>query len=87
MINSCHFDNEGSYGSFGPWGWIGMILEVIFWIGLAIGLIVLFTAVLRGNRVSPALVSQSSAKDILQARYARGEITREQYETLKRDLA
>ncbi len=38
------------------------------------------------NQIRPAQTSQTPV-EILKARYARGEITREEYEQLRRDLA
>jgi len=64
------------------WGWLGLgILHmVVFW-----GLVILvFAALLRwlgGGRLSG-----SRAIDILKSRYAKGELTREQFEQLKRDI-
>ena len=38
------------------------------------------------NLSGPAAPRQSSALDILDQRYAHGEISREEYETIKQDL-
>jgi putative membrane protein len=71
-------------GYAGAWG-IGMIiLMVVFWGGL-IALIV--WAVSRFTRNQKAHVSgKQDALDIAKERYAKGEITREQFEQIKRDL-
>ena len=65
------------------WGWLGLgILHmVLFW-----GLVILAFVVLLKWPGGGSL-SEPSAMDILKARYANGEVTREQYEQLKRDLA
>jgi putative membrane protein len=81
----CHTGNWGSVGSLGAWGWIGIILNLIFWIGLFAGLTLLIVRALRNPRV-PAAVSQPTAKEMLQTQYARGEISREEYELRKRDI-
>lgn len=39
----------------------------------------------QSNQIRPAQASQTSL-EILKARYARGEITREEYEEVRRDL-
>lgn len=86
----CHSGNLGTLGDLGIWGWIGLILNLIFWIGLLAGLTLLAIRALRGTRV-PAATGLSTgglltAKQILQAQYARGEITREEYELKKQDI-
>ena len=94
MFNGlCHFGNWGNLGNFGAWGWIAMILQMIFWLGLIVGIVLLIVfAIRRSGRTSAsassyALSGQPSAKEILQARYARGEITREQYQQMLGDLS
>lgn len=64
------------------WGWLGLgVLHMaLFW-----GLVLLaFVALLRwlgtGSRAEPR------AMDILKARYANGELTREQFEQLRREI-
>ena len=86
----CHFGNWGSFGNFGLWGWIGFILNLVIWVGLLVGLILLVVRAARRARVSGATgVSaggQPTAKEILQARYVRGELTREQYQQMLDDV-
>jgi uncharacterized membrane protein len=69
---------------------IGVILNLVLWVGLLAGLVLLVVWAVRRARVpavtSPSVSGQPTAKEILQARYARDEITREQYETMKQDL-
>jgi uncharacterized membrane protein len=90
MYNAlCHSGNLGSLGNFGAWGWIGSILYLVFWIGLIAGLALLVVLAIRRARVSAAenpASGQPTAKDILQAQYARGEITREHYELKKQEI-
>ena len=100
MFNGfCHLGNWGSLGNFGTWGsfgnlsiwgWAGMILSLIFWVSALAGLALLVVLVIRRTRLSPATVAQAAgqpaAKEILQAQYARGEITRDEYELRKQDI-
>ena len=83
--------NWGSVGNFGIWGWISFILNLVFWVGLTAGLILLMVWAVRRARVptatGPHTSGQPTAKEILQAKYARGEITREQYQLMKQDIA
>lgn len=93
MIGDCFSGNWGFLGDFGLWGWIGLILNLIFWVGLIAGLAMLVVWAIRRARVpaatgpyatgQPNAGSLPTAKEILQARYARGEITRDQYELKK----
>jgi putative membrane protein len=84
----CHAGagNWGSVGDFGVWGWIGLILNLVFWVALIAGLILLVVWAVRRAR-TPVANGQPTAKDILQAKYAQGEITREQYQLMKQDIA
>jgi putative membrane protein len=68
------------------WGWgmgFGWILVVLFWILVIAGIVAL------ARWLFYAQGTGSSGKrplDILKERYARGEVTREQYEQMRRDL-
>jgi putative membrane protein len=80
----------GPYGYGAGWGWgwmaLGWIMMVIFW-GAVIGGIV---ALVRywGSRSLPAEPARpETALDILRRRYAAGDLTKEQFETIKRDIA
>ena len=81
----CHSGAWGSLGNFGVWGWVGVILSLVFWVGLLAALTLLVVLAVRRAGV-PSTSGQPSAKEILQAQYARGEITREQYELRKQDI-
>ena len=64
------------------WGWLGLGLlhMVVFWGLVILALVALFKWMVGG-------AGTSSAIDILKARYAKGELTREEFERLKRELA
>lgn len=75
------------------WGWLpgmgwwmlfGVILMVIFWGGI-IWLIVWGVRKVMMRR--PEEGSRHTPLDIVKERYARGEITREQFEQIKKDLS
>jgi putative membrane protein len=86
MFNGlCHFGNFSAFGSAGAWGWISVVFYLVFWVGLIAGIILLVVWLARQSGSRQAY-SHSNAGAILQERYARGEITREQYESMKRDL-
>jgi putative membrane protein len=69
-------------------GVFGLLFMLLFWGGL-IGLAVWLVSALfpRSDRRLPDPDERAlSASQILDRRYARGEITREQYELMKQDL-
>lgn len=66
-------------------GLFGVVLMVLFWgglIALGIGLVV---AVFRQGNV-PRAGSEPGAAEILDRRYARGEISREEYQSMREAL-
>ncbi len=74
----------GWYPGMAWWMVFGGILFVLFW-GVIIYLIV--WALRRSSRESGSgIPGNRSALDIAKERYARGEITREQFDQIKRDL-
>jgi putative membrane protein len=72
------------FGGMG-WGWIGLgvVHMLLFWILVILG-IVLLVRLLAGTAPPPA--NGGRALEILKERYARGELTREQYEQMKKEL-
>jgi len=68
---------------FGWWGMgLGMLLMIIFWAGL----IALITWVIVKLVRSGQKQSSDSPLDIAKVRYAKGEITKKEFEKLKKDL-
>ncbi len=65
----------------------GGIYMLLFWVLIIIGGVLVFQSLARGNAQSASSVPvHETPLDIVRARYARGEISKEQYEELKRDL-
>jgi putative membrane protein len=74
--------NGMMYGYHYGMGW--MVVSLVFWILLIAGAVLLVLWIVgKSGRGSRAGVEES-ALDILKKRYARGEITREQYEEMKK---
>ncbi len=72
----------------------GGLLMLLFWVLVVGGAIWLLVSLARGSQHPVGSYSSSSASltgqnvlDILKARYAKGEITKEQFEEMKRDLS
>ena len=69
-------------------GFLGLLLMVLFWGGLIALAVWLVQALFNRAPQLPSFqgTGSASAQQILDARYARGEITKEQYELMKQDL-
>ena len=73
------------YGPYG--GGIWMFLHLLFWILIIIGVILLVVWLVRQTGESARGRGEETALDILKKRYARGEIGKEEYERMKKDLS
>ncbi len=75
---------SGAFGISPIWG----ILMMLFWVLIIGGVAWLVVWLLQQGRPSPIgpVAAGSQALEILKERYARGEITREQFEQMRRDL-
>jgi putative membrane protein len=71
------------------WGilaWFGPIMMVIFWIAIIVAIIFFVRWLMASSRGRHSPAPQDSALEILKKRYARGEISKEEFEEKKRDL-
>ncbi|MFK7603608.1 SHOCT domain-containing protein [Deinococcus sp. SM5_A1] len=78
--------NGYGYGmDSGGFGWIGMLL---FMVVVIVGLVVLVRALNQGSHGGHAgsVFDTDRTLQIARERFARGELTKEQFEALKRDL-
>ncbi len=84
----------GGWWGFGSFGWLGMLFNLIFWVLIILAVIWGVRWLLQSTTMAPAggqrPVSGGAPADdpkrILQLRYARGEITREEYLKMLADL-
>jgi putative membrane protein len=68
-------------GTLAWWGWlVGLLWMLVFWGGLVLLIVWVVKQLSRGPE------RPGTPLDIAKERYARGEISREQYEQLKADL-
>ena len=83
------------FGSFGSLGWIGWIINIVLTVGILVGLVLLVIWAVRrttNNQSGPYLSAghsgsgMTTAREILQTRYARGEISREEYQQMLEDI-
>ncbi len=72
--------NWGNYGWGMGFGWFWMILV---WALVIAGIVYIVQAVIRGSRKSE---QAESPLDILKKRYARGELSKEEFERMRDDL-
>jgi putative membrane protein len=79
----------GLYNDYGGWGagsmmglFGGGLMMIVFW-AVFIGLIVWVVREVNGRNAA----SDSRALDILKERYAKGDISKEEFESKKRDIA
>ena len=74
----------------GNWGmgWFGGIFMILFWVIIIVGLVIFVRWLIQTTgRKDLAANSSSNALEILKERYARGDIDKGQFESMKRDLA
>lgn len=70
-------------------GWFGMIFNLVFWILILVGLVFLIRWLIQSSRDRSGGSyggGGSRALEILKERYARGEIDKQQYDSMKKDL-
>ena len=86
------FNHHNDMWATGPWqmshgmmmGGGGMgILMILFWAVVIVALVLLISAVFSGRQTSS---HTESALEILQKRYARGEIDKGRFDAMRRDL-
>jgi len=86
------YGQPGMMGHDGGWyWWMGLhgLIWLLFIALLVVGLVALIRFLWRGGPAHPTArgTGRSAALDLLEARYARGEIEREEYLQKKQDLA
>jgi putative membrane protein len=75
-------------GPMGSFGWLGMLIQLLFWAGI---LILIAWAIMRifphgQRRTGESEEHMQTAEEILRQRYARGEIDDKEYESKRRAL-
>ena len=75
-----YYDRNMMDGQYGGWGFGMMFISILFVIAVVIGAVYL----LRGHNNQHH--HHSDPLDIAKERYAKGDITKEQFELIKKDL-
>ncbi len=71
----------------GGWGILMMLMMLLFWVAILVVIIVgIRWLVTSGRQHAPAEYSTESALDILKRRYARGEISKEEFEDMRQHM-
>jgi putative membrane protein len=65
----------GGYGMMAGMGWLGILLMALFWIGVILLVVWGLSNAFPGRQQAV----EPGAEEILKRRYARGEISREEY--------
>ena len=65
---------------------LGMLFGMVFWIILVVGIVFLVVWVVQKAIGTGPAGPNESALDLLKKRYAKGEITKEEFEEKKRDI-
>lgn len=97
MLLSPAFAQSGGYrnwhmgqGMMGNWGmgWFGMIIMLLFWVLVIAGIVVLIRWLVHstGSRNRSNVGTGSQAMDILKERFAKGEIGRDKFESMKKEI-
>jgi putative membrane protein len=69
-------------------GWFGMIIMAVFWIVVIVGIVFLIRWLwVPGTGAGRSSRSEESALEILKKKYARDEISKEEFEEKKKGLA
>jgi len=77
--------NGMMYGPYGGGMW--MFFHYIFWLLVVIAVILLIVWIVRQTSGREVARGGETALEILKKRYARGEISKEEFESMKKDIS
>lgn len=75
----------GGYGGFGM-GFFGWIFMLLFWGLIIVGLVLLVRWLWDQGRPGTSAGAGDAPLEILKRRYARGEVSKEEFDRMKKDL-
>lgn len=77
----------GMMGGWGTFGWLGLLIQFLFWGGILALVAWAITRIFPSRRDGEqAEARRNPAEELLRARFARGEISAEEYEERRRIL-
>jgi putative membrane protein len=82
----------GDWGGYGRWGMgFGLLFMILFWAPIILGIVALVRWLVRESQAGRqqdgrALPRDKTPLEIVQERYARGEIDRAEFEQKRQDL-
>ena len=71
------------WGMWGAWGFLMMLMMLVFWAVVIAGLVLGIRWLVSQSKVTQA----DSALQVLRERYARGEISKEEFDAKRKDLS
>ncbi|MDE1925184.1 MAG: SHOCT domain-containing protein [Patescibacteria group bacterium] len=74
-----YYGNNLGYGL----GAVGIFFDILWWFLI----IILIVTIIRGIRKRHWYIATKTPVDILKERYAKGEITKQQFEDMKKDVS
>jgi|Deesub1362A_J573_1020465.scaffolds.fasta_scaffold00032_4 putative membrane protein len=77
----------GGMSGFGGWGIFNSIFMLAFWILIIVGIVFLIKYLVSQSGSGSQKTSDENLLEILKRRYAKGEITREEFEKMKKELS
>jgi putative membrane protein len=97
VLLSHAFAQSGGYtrGHMGRWmmgdwgmGWFGMVFMLLFWVLVIAGIVILVRWLVQrgGSRDRSIVGADSQAMEILKKRYASGEISKDEFESMKKEI-
>lgn len=76
----------GPWGGYGGFEWIGMIIWIVILALIIAAVVWLVRAMTHPGQTHSAGERRSRGLEVLEERYARGEIKREEYLEMKKDI-
>lgn len=74
-------------GYFATGWWVMVAFMILVWVVIIVGIIWLVSYLARRPGPGAGTMTKESAMDILNKRYASGEINKDEYERMKRDIS
>ncbi|GBD99306.1 hypothetical protein BMS3Abin07_01341 [bacterium BMS3Abin07] len=95
MITFAYADGPNNGYVMGPWmmgwgygmGWFWPVLMIAFWIAVIVVIIILIRWIVLSSEKGHGIKPDETALEVLKKRYVKGEIDREEFERIKRDIA